>query len=308
MTLSLTFGARLHLREDNALHLNKGISKTSSLSKPITVVFSELLITERKIGIWNFWNKLRPLRNAFILAECVAKREWRASWDWSDTSISVWVPEDSTESLNIRLGLNELHHADITFTRSSIVASTTKDLATDEWGRSENCTLEEGWRRVRLSLKTNYELHLGDCNGTSPISFPGDLLPEFPKWVEVTGSNITVNCEMDLLAWRVSRTAVAVPLDLSEWHRFSLYSVHEFSPRFVLENHRIDLGIGNSGLSTLDLKHKLPAFVQHNLSLACARNANFSSCEFTVSAVISLSNWNYLRSCPVVHAKAMQQY
>ncbi|XP_037791048.1 uncharacterized protein LOC119586398 [Penaeus monodon] len=214
--------------------------------------------------------------------ECVAKREWRASWDWSDTSISVWVPEDSTESLNIRLGLNELHHADITFTRSSIVASTTKDLATDEWGRSENCTLEEGWRRVRLSLKTNYELHLGDCNGTSPISFPGDLLPEFPKWVEVTGSNITVNCEMDLLAWRVSRTAVAVPLDHSEWHRFSLYSVHEFSPRFVLENHRIDLGIGNSGLSTLDLKHKLPAFVQHNLSLACARNANFSSCEFTL--------------------------
>lgn len=149
-----------------------------------------------KIGIWNFWNKLRPLRNAFILSECVAKREWRASWDWSDTSISVWVPEDSTESLNIRLGLNELHHADITFTRSSIVASTTKDLATDEWGRSENCPLEEGWRRVRLSLKTNYELHLGDCNGTSPISFPGDLLPEFPKWVEVTGSNITVNCEM----------------------------------------------------------------------------------------------------------------
>lgn len=98
---------------------------------------------------------------------------------------------------------------------------------------------------------------------------------------------------------------MAVPLDHSEWHRFSLYSVHEFSPRFVLENHRIDLGIGNSGLSTLDLKHKLPAFVQHNLSLACARNANFSSCEFTVSAVISLSNWNYLRSCPVVHAKAM---
>lgn len=139
---------------------------------------------------------LRTFRNAFVLAECVAKREWRADWDWSDTSINVWVPKDSTELLNIRLGLNELHHADITFTRSSIVASVSKDLATDERGRSEDCPLEAGWRRVRLSLKADYELHLGDCNGTSPVSFPGDLLPELPTWVEVTGSNITVNCEM----------------------------------------------------------------------------------------------------------------
>ncbi|XP_069990162.1 uncharacterized protein [Penaeus vannamei] len=214
--------------------------------------------------------------------ECVAKREWRADWDWSDTSINVWVPKDSTELLNIRLGLNELHHADITFTRSSIVASVSKDLATDERGRSEDCPLEAGWRRVRLSLKADYELHLGDCNGTSPVSFPGDLLPELPTWVEVTGSNITVNCEMDLLAWRVSRTAVAVPLDHSEWHRISVYSVHEILPRFILENHKVELGLGSSGLSTLDFQRALPAFVLHNLSLACTLNSNYSSCAFTL--------------------------
>lgn len=107
----------------------------------------------------------------------------------------------------------------------------------------------------------------------------------------------------DLLAWRVSRTAVAVPLDHSEWHRISVYSVHEILPRFILENHKVELGLGSSGLSTLDFQRALPAFVLHNLSLACTLNSNYSSCAFTVSEVVS-PNWNYSRSCPVAAGDA----
>lgn len=87
--------------------------------------------------------------------------------------------------------------------------------------------------------------------------------------------------------WNVTREAEVIPLDGSEKYLFSVFSNHEVLPSFTLGKHTFDLTRNETGITTKkDADKTLPAFVEHNFTIAFAEGArNMVSCDIRVGKI-----------------------
>ncbi|XP_063600906.1 uncharacterized protein LOC134777015 [Penaeus indicus] len=138
-----------------------------------------------------------------------------------------------------------------------------------------NPSLPNGWVDLQLKFEEKLEVWIA--------GFPGPLVREqngFPvEKVELKGSNTTVNCRDDMVAWRVNHTRQVIPVAGPGSYRLTMYSGSPFTPKFISAEGELSIALEGKAYITGQGVPPLPPYKDHNFTLECNHsNSKINSC------------------------------
>ncbi|CAL4240627.1 unnamed protein product, partial [Meganyctiphanes norvegica] len=100
----------------------------------------------------------------------------------------------------------------------------------------------------------------------------------------VEGSNITLNCRIDAVYWKVEGDIVIIPLQSNVINVFSLYSKHNFQPTLAAGNSSVELGFEDNSINDIQRYNAihqipLPRYKEHIVKINCTA---YQYCTYTV--------------------------
>ncbi|XP_042229693.1 uncharacterized protein LOC121871447 [Homarus americanus] len=242
---------------------------------------------------------LRVTSALYVDPGCVVKSEWKSDWLWSDAHLTAWVPPGHNSAVfTLLISLGEdgfpVTYDNITLTVSGVEFWPVRYGEGTKVKQGFADPLGSGWQEFGFTATSRYELQFFNLNKNIPLNTTVNLPV---KSIELTGSNITLNCPKKMLVWAVKNKPAVVPLDCKEDHWLSIFSSSRVSPSLTLGERKVKLGWINNGLTTVGGSNiPLPAFTQHYITLTCG-NTSGIMCDIkfgetrTYSESLKQSEW-----------------
>ncbi|XP_037803291.1 uncharacterized protein LOC119597752 [Penaeus monodon] len=128
-----------------------------------------------------------------------------------------------------------------------------------------NPSLPNGWVDLHLKFEKMLEVWIA--------GFPGPLV-RVPNGfhvekVKAKGSNTTVNCHDDLVAWRVNHIRQVIPVAGVGSYRLTMYSGLPFTPKFISAEGELPVGLEENDYGAGQGVLPLPPYKDHNFTLEC---------------------------------------
>ncbi|XP_037791303.1 uncharacterized protein LOC119586630 [Penaeus monodon] len=235
---------------------------------------------------------------------CVVRRRWQRPWLWSEAWVSAWAPKEKPASI---FELTMTYGAFYLAKYKTVIG--TQNVQTYRYegsGKQETITdfahTISGERWVDFMYTVDAVNTLSYVSGNVGRTLVNFTTPDkrFPAFLEVVGNNLTLNCYSGVRVWNVTREAEVIPLDGSEKYLFSVFSNHEVLPSFTLGKHTFDLTRNETGITTKkDADKTLPAFVEHNFTIAFAEGArNMVSCDIRLGENQTTDHVLYMNELP----------
>ncbi|XP_047488101.1 uncharacterized protein LOC125038608 [Penaeus chinensis] len=128
-----------------------------------------------------------------------------------------------------------------------------------------NPPLLNGWVDLQLKFEEKLEVRIAGWPGPL-IKVPNAFHVEK---VKLKGSNTTVNCRDDMVAWRVNHTRQVIPVAGAAPYRLTMFSGSSFTPKFISAEEELSLGLEGEAYVIGQGVPRLPPYKDHNFTLAC---------------------------------------